>query len=716
MTPAPSSPARAAVRSAIDTGRVPSFEPTGVGPVDVLLTCADAVGVHVGHERIGAAARMRPDSAESAARALGLAVRPVELVPGQRWWAGGAEPLAAQRADGSWVPLLPSPRGATLVEPDGSARALSSDEAADYRPRAWSLIPAFADHALDTGAARHMAWPAGTGRDLAALGATGVVAMLIGTLVPIISGQIVGQLVPTGETGRIVVLTVVLVLAAALSALTLSVSSIVAQRFTSRSSLRVTSAAYERIFRLRTAFHREHQPGELAERIAGVEEARTGVAGATPAIVAAIGTIAASVLVLGSVSVALAVAVVVMSLLVVGAGVVALPRLLRDARSYTDTSIALSGLTFSMLGGISKIRSAGAEQRMLDRWTFRFAQQQRAVRQLNIRTMVLGLVSTVPASLVPILLVLDEVSGTSPMPIGEFTTATAAAAQAAGALAGLLPLAVSLVSLTPLVRALRPILEAEAEPRGSAANDPGPLRGDISLDQVTFGYDPDVPVLSDISFRVPAGTMTAIVGASGSGKSTIIRMLLGLEVPSEGTVLFDGMALSSLDRSAVLAQMGIVPQDAALVPGSILDNILVAAPDLDEAAAWHAAERAQMADDIRAMPMGMQTVVSDGASTFSGGQRQRLMIARALVREPRILVLDEATSALDNPTQRRVAASIAAVGATRIVVAHRLSTIRGADQIVVLDAGRIVETGTYDELVRADGVFSQLAARQLTER
>jgi len=707
------SAAQTAVRTAIDSGRVPSFEPTGVGPVDALLTCADALGIRVGHIRIGAAARMRPGTAEPAARALGLAVRPVDLIPSQRWWAEGAEPLVAHCRDGSWVALVPTAGGLARIGPDGDTSVVSEADADELEPQAWALIRTFSDDTQGMAELGRVAWPTGTGRDLAALGAIGLFSMLISTLVPILSGQIVGQLVPTGEIGRILVLTVILVLAAALSAVTLSASSIVAQRFTTRSSLRVTAAAYERIFRLRTAFHREHQPGELAERISGIESFRAGVASATPAVVSAVGTIVASILVLGRVSAALALAVLVMSVLVLGGGALALPRLLRDARAYTETSLELSGLTFSMLGGIAKIRSAGAEQRMLDRWMFRFAHQQRAVRQLNIRTMVLGLLATIPASLVPILLVLGEISGTAVMPIGEFTTATAAAAQAAGALAGLLPVAVTLVSLTPLVRALRPILEAEPEPRGSAANDPGELAGDISLDHVTFGYDPETPVLVDISLEVPAGTMTAIVGASGSGKSSIIKLLLGLECPQAGTVLFDGTALSSLDRAAVLAQMGIVPQDAALVPGSILENILVAAPDLDEDAAWSAAEQAQIADDIRAMPMGMQTMVSGGASTFSGGQRQRLMIARALVREPRILVLDEATSALDNPTQERVAASIAGVGATRIVVAHRLTTIRQADQIVVLDAGRIVEVGTYDELVDAGGMFARLATRQV---
>jgi ATP-binding cassette subfamily C protein len=304
-------------------------------------------------------------------------------------------------------------------------------------------------------------------------------------------------------------------------------------------------------------------------------------------------------------------------------------------------------------------------------------------------------------------------SSTNPMGIGEFTAATSAAAGAAAAITGLLPLATGLVSAWPNVTAMKPILEAEPEPLGDAGGDPGELTGRVAFDSVSFSYDPESPVLKDVSFQVPAGSMTAIVGASGSGKSTIIRLLLGMEKPDSGTVLYDGNALTSLDRAAVLAQMGIVPQESALIPGPILDNILASAPTATLEDAWRAAERAGIAEDIRNMPMGMSTVISDGASTFSGGQKQRLMIARALVHEPKILILDEATSALDNATQELVSKSIESLGSTRIVVAHRLSTIRNADQIVVLDKGVVVETGSYDELMALGGFFSRLAARQL---
>ncbi|MEK7663486.1 MAG: ATP-binding cassette domain-containing protein, partial [Actinomycetota bacterium] len=485
------------------------------------------------------------------------------------------------------------------------------------------------------------------------------------------------------------------------------------QRLSARFGIRITEAIYERVFRLPASFHRENVPGELGERIAGAGIFRSSMASIVPSIISAVGALIGSVIVLGYLSPGLASGVVGLAVLALVIGLAMLPKLGKNASRHTESNIELTGLTFSMLVGISKIRTAGAEERMFSRWTYRFAKMHIALRDVSQTNLIMGLISGLPTALVPIILVVSEATGASHLSIGEFTTATSASASAAAAIVGLLPLAIGLVSAWPSIVSLKPLLDAEPEPLGNAGGDPGVLAGRVSFDSVNFGYSPEMNILNDVSFTVPAGTMTAIVGASGSGKSTIIRLLLGLETPDSGTVLYDGQALSSLDRSAVLSQMGIVPQESALIPGSILENILASAPGSAEADAWRAAERAGIAQDIREMPMGMQTVISDGASTFSGGQKQRLMIARALVREPRILILDEATSALDNHTQNIVSESIEKLGSTRIVVAHRLSTIRNADHIIVLDKGNVIEAGNYDELMALGGTFTQLASRQL---
>lgn len=706
--------ASTAVRAAVEGGRVSAHEPTNNSAIDALLACVESTGQRIAPEKISAALRRRPVTADQAARALGVPVRSVDLAADPQWWRAPAEPLVVyEQETGEWVAALSAGRRTDLIRVDGSSSRVNQVAAAQISPQAWALIPTLPDHPIGLREAIRLGWTAGSGRDVLYLVAVGVVSMVIGTLIPIFSGLIIGTFVPTGELSSIVFVTMILILAAAVSALIVASQGIIVDRMAGRFGLRLTEAIYDRVFRLRTSFHREHVPGELSERIAGVDAFRSALASLVPASISALGALIASVLVIGALSGTLAVSVIVMSFLALGIGGLLMPRLAKDAQAYTAAGIELSGLTFSMLGGIAKLRTAGAEQRMLDRWTFRFAKVQRSVRDLSRRNLVLGLIAILPASIVPILLVFGEATGAMALSLGEFTTATAAAAQAAGAIAGLLPLAVGLVMSWPNVQALDPILEASPEPRGSAAEDPGPLTGNVSFDHVTFGYEPDAPVLRDVSFTVPAGSMTAIVGASGSGKSTIIRLLLGLEVPDAGHVLYDGHAMSSLDRSAVLVQMGIVPQDAALIPGSIMENIVASADNATEEDAWRAADQAGIGDDIRAMPMGLRTVVSDGASTFSGGQRQRLMIARALVHQPKILILDEATSALDNRTQEIVAQSIAAVGATRIVVAHRLSTIRAADQIVVLDAGRVVEIGTYGQLMSAGGLFAQLARRQI---
>ena len=235
----------------------------------------------------------------------------------------------------------------------------------------------------------------------------------------------------------------------------------------------------------------------------------------------------------------------------------------------------------------------------------------------------------------------------------------------------------------------------------------------IELAKVTFRYRSDFPpALNNLSLRVKQADYVAIVGPSGSGKSTIFRLLLGFEVSEAGGVFYDGNAVSSLDLSAVRRQIGVVLQNGKLVSGSLYENIC-GGLQLPIEQVWDAARLAGLAADIEAMPMGMHTEVAEGVSTLSGGQRQRLMIARALVTQPRILLLDEATSALDNQTQAVVGASLANLRVTRLVIAHRLSTVRNADRIVVLDGGQVVQEGTFEELSGVPGMFADLAARQL---
>lgn len=275
-----------------------------------------------------------------------------------------------------------------------------------------------------------------------------------------------------------------------------------------------------------------------------------------------------------------------------------------------------------------------------------------------------------------------------------------------------IPLIGQIFSLKPHIENLKPILEAAPEIAEDRI-DADVLTGAIEVNHITFAYNENLPdVLHDVSFRIAAGENVAIVGKSGCGKSTLIRLLLGFEEPKQGAVYYDGQDLAELSLPSVRSQMGVVLQNGQLMSGDIFTNI-VGTTALTMQDAWEAAEAAGIADDIRKMPMGMQTVISEGSSNISGGQRQRILIARALAAKPSILIFDEATSALDNRTQAIVTESLNKRHVTRIVVAHRLSTIKDCDRILVMDRGRLVEQGGFDELVAKGGLFAGLVKRQV---
>jgi len=277
-------------------------------------------------------------------------------------------------------------------------------------------------------------------------------------------------------------------------------------------------------------------------------------------------------------------------------------------------------------------------------------------------------------------------------------------------LAGLI---VSAYELPVIYKRVRPILEAVPESQDNA-QDPGLLQGDVTMQGVSYRYAPELDLtLKNISLTIKAGSFTAIVGPSGGGKSTIAKLLLGFDTPEDGNIYFDGHNLRNTNLKLIRQQIGTVLQSSGILSGSLFEAIAGGrVVSLEEA--WEVAEQVGLADDIRQLPMGMQTVLPEGGGTLSGGQRQRVAIARALINNPRLLLFDEATSALDNRTQSIVSNSLEKLNITRIIIAHRLSTIEKADHVIVVDDGRIAEQGSFKDLLNSDGLFSKLMLMQIS--
>jgi ABC-type bacteriocin/lantibiotic exporter with double-glycine peptidase domain len=374
----------------------------------------------------------------------------------------------------------------------------------------------------------------------------------------------------------------------------------------------------------------------------------------------------------------------------------------------------LSGYVLQVLQAIVKLRVAGAEDRAFARWASKYADERSAIlatRRINNHFAAFS----DAYSILSLALLYGALSyaGDLGLTPGTFIAFLAAFGAFQGAFLSLSGALLQVVAVWPDFERARPVLEAQPELTSGAA-DPGPLKGSIELSKLTFSYTAGgAPVLRDVSLSIKPGEHVAIVGPSGSGKSTLLRLLLGLDKPQSGTVLYDGQDLAGLALPAVRRQIGVVMQTGRVFAGTIVENIRGASnASLEDCLA--AVEAAGFSADLASFPMGLHTPLTEGAATISGGQRQRLLIARALVSKPKMLFMDEATSALDNVTQKFVTESLDKLGVTRLVIAHRLSTVRNAHRIVVLDKGAIVETGTYDELMAANGLFAGLASRQLT--
>lgn len=680
-------------------------------PVAALADAAADAGAAIDRARLESVARMNGSAAtdvtELAAR-LRVPARRVTLAGS--WWREKGLPLVAF-LDGQPVALLPRRHGYRLRSDSASPRRVSAADAAAIDSTAYAVYPKLPDRPL-------------TGRDLLRLGFSGTRRSLVGLLlltvavaglgafVPYATAQIVGSIVPSGNRAALadIVIAVGVFTVAMLAASIAQALAVVA--LSTSASARLTAALWDRLLHVSPSFFRTRSAGELAQQVTAFDQMRnlvssTLVAGLAGSALA----LAGIVLAIGySVPIGLVVVVVfAVAMIVAGATIRVEGRWLSSVVSERNR---LNGLLLGLFSGVSKLRVAGAERRAHAVWAQGYAFQQEAQRNASFQGVRLSVLQGLLSGLLLLAVIAAAAAfGGDELSVVDFTGSVAAAGQLAAAAGSIIAVATTLVQLRPLYRSTRPILDTAPEVR-EAATLPGEFTGALELGDVTFGYADGAPVLDRVSLEVAAGSFVAIVGPSGAGKSTILRLLLGFERPWEGEVRLDGKDLARLDLEGVRRAMGTVIQGARITSGTILTNILGALP-LGVDAAWEAAELAGIAEDIRAMPMRMSTMVPEGGSGFSGGQLQRLLLARALVRKPRILMLDEATSALDNETQKVVSENLAALGVSRVVVAHRLSTIRHADKIVVLDHGRVVEQGPFDELVAAGGLFAALAGRQM---
>lgn len=372
------------------------------------------------------------------------------------------------------------------------------------------------------------------------------------------------------------------------------------------------------------------------------------------------------------------------------------------------------GIGYSLIAGIQKIKLAGAEKRAFAKWGTHYAQKAEHTFNPPFILKISGIFSTV-FSLAG-MLAIYFISYKSQISVANYYSFLSSYGIFSSAVMIALGTGSIIASIKPTLEIIKPILDTVPE-NGGGKEIVEKLHGRIELDHVSFRYEEGYPnVINNLSLSIKAGEYVAIVGTTGCGKSTLLRLLLGLERPISGSILFDSYDINTVDIRSLRRKIGTVVQNGKLFTGSIYSNIVITAPNVGMEGAWEAARLADVADDIMAMPMGMQTLISEGSGGISGGQRQRILIARALASKPKILIFDEATSALDNVSQKKVSDSIDSLKCTRIVVAHRLSTIKNCDRILVLDQGQIVEEGNYDTLIEKNGLFAKLVERQRLDK
>ena len=644
-------------------------------------------------------------------RPFGIKSRMVTLDKGWYHHAVGAM-LGTLKEDGSAVALIPGKiYGYTLVDIKNGKRVklnrktdklLDKEAVCFYEP-----LP---QKALTMGdLLKFMVQQLSVSDIVMYLGLMGLSAAL-GLLSPLFTKWLMGDVLQSGSLQVLLSLAVFMVCFSVSQLCFGAFQSLINSRIGIKQNIAVQAAVMNRIISLPPTFFKQYSSGELSQRSSYVQSLCStmfntiGMTGLTSLFsLVYIGQIFVFAPSLVVPSLIITVSTIILSLLTTFAQ-------MKITREKMKLSAKTSGLTYSTITGIQKIKLAGAEKRMFSRWAKEYAKEAALEYNPPVFLKISGTISL--ALSLAGTLILYYIAITNKVSIADYYAFNAAYGMVSGAFMSVISIAVTVANIRPTLEMAKPIMEAEPEIH-DGKEIITELKGGIELSHISFRYDETMPnVIDDLSLKIKPGEYLAVVSSTGCGKSTLMRLILGFETPQKGSIFFDRKDIAKIDLPSLRSKIGSVMQDGKLFLGDIYSNIIITAPQLTLDEAWAAAEIASIADDIRRMPMGMNTIICEGQGGISGGQRQRLMIARAVAPKPKILMFDEATSALDNITQKKVSEAIDGLKCTRIVIAHRLSTIQHADRIIYLDRGKIAEGGTYDELIAKNGLFAALVERQ----
>ena len=683
-----------------------------------LLDALQVIGQHEGIE-FKLPKRSRPSdspaSLDDILNASGVRARRVKIKADGNWWWGDSNALLAFRSeDGQPVALLPGNFGRYReIDPVSKRKVrVNAERASALEAEAWMFYQPLPSRSVNLVEIFRLAVH-GSSVDLVRLVLAGLPYGLIRLLPAFALGFVANEVSEGRSIDELYILAFTVAGLGLLGGFLHMLQSTAMIRLEGRSASRIEAAFWDRLMRLPSSVLRRQPSGDLAMSGMTFQKLRDGFQGVVANSFLSIIFLLPIFWVIFFYDTTLGVVALVFSLISLLITVVLGLCQISPYGRMISAAHRVAGRLFQIVGGITKLRVESAEGSAFAIWARDYREQKRAevgLGEIEGHSRAFG--TALPFLAGGVLLFSVVAMGDRNIPISDFLivytvflvfqSAIARLGESLGTIAATLP---AFQHMRPLLAAV-PETEAEGEPVEY-------LGGEILFDQVSFRYDSDGPlILDNVTIHIHPGEFVAIAGESGAGKSTLFRLALGIDRPTSGTVYYDGRELRHLNLKQLRRHIGTVPQSVGLHPQDLWDNLVGHHDDVKSEELWTAARTADVEDQIRKMPMGMMTMVGTSGAVLSGGETQRITIARSVIRNPRVMLFDEATNWLDNESQAKVMQNLTALTSTRLVIAHRLSTLEQADHIYVMQAGKIVQSGTFDELIAVDGVFRELVKRQ----